>query len=54
MVVPSPKSQAQPDIGTADVDISVKLTLSGTAPFAGVNVNFATGVDEAPTETALV
>ena len=42
-VVPSPKSHAQLVIGTADVEISVKVTRRGAVPPEGVDVKAETG-----------
>jgi hypothetical protein len=52
-MVPSPKSQAQTVIGTADVEASVKVTLSGAVPCVGADTKFATGGVLTIAETAL-
>ena len=42
-VVPSPKSQTQLLSGTADLEISVKVTRRGAVPLEGVTVKSETG-----------
>src|ERR1017187_7452005 len=51
VVPPSPKSQAQ--LVTPPLDVSVKVTVSGTAPLVGLPVKLATGAPSSSVYTVV-